>query len=297
MHPILLNFSIWNRHIEITAYSFFMVVAALIIVCLGSLISFHRGLPARKTALWFLITSCSFPVGARLLHVATNTGFYMQNPERLLSLQPAGFALYGGLILAALVGLVTGYLLKLDIWRLADSITPALGLGIGAMRIGCYMNGCCFGEQTTLPWGVAFPSGSPSATYQFANNLKIGGLGILFQSPHVLPVHPTQLYEMLAGLVGAVIALWLLRRKATNGTAFMAFLLWFTAFRWFDYYLRVPASTLSVAGWFYPVFYGVLMMTCIAVIIRRTLYSGAPHNNVPIKHPSVTETAAESKAG
>ena len=69
-------------------------------------------------------------------------------------------------------------------------LAPTVGLGIGLGRIGCFLNGCCFGTPTDLPWGVTFPEGS-IPDYIFHNQA----------------IHPAQLYSSLYGF-----ALFFLRR-------------------------------------------------------------------------------------
>ena len=49
-------------------------------------------------------------------------------------------------------------------------------------RVGCFLNGCCYGRPTTLPWGVKFPPGS-FASLEFGDT----------------PVHPSQLYNAVVG--------------------------------------------------------------------------------------------------
>lgn len=266
MYPLLISFELWGQVVEIQAYGFFMAVAVFVIVFLGLLSAARRGLPRRDTMSCLLIMSLAALIGARLLHVVINLGLYQREPQRVFSLQLTGFSLYGGLILAAISGIVTCRMLRLNIWRLADSTAPALGLGIAITRLGCFLNGCCFGKETSLPWGITFPAGSPAVLYQTYNNIS-DSLSFFFISP--LPVHPTQLYELAAALAGAGLAVYLLRRQSVNGTAFLGFMIWFTAFRWFNYYLRVPPSTLSVSPKFYPVFYGLVELLLIGMLFKR----------------------------
>ena len=94
-------------------------------------------------------------------------------------------AVIGGVMLAIAVILLYGRYHKVPIRHYLDTL--AIGLLVALMfgRVGCFLNGCCYGRPTDLPWGVRFPQGLP---------------------PTLVAVHPTQLYEAAALFVFA----WLL---------------------------------------------------------------------------------------
>jgi prolipoprotein diacylglyceryltransferase len=88
----------------------------------------------------------------------------------------------------------------------------------------------------------------------------------------VLPVHPTEIYELLAAGIGLFLASFLIRKKAPDGIAFLSFGIWFMAFRWFDYYLMVLPRTFQASPYFYPILYGFLIILC-GVFVGQKLYS------------------------
>ncbi|MCA9078938.1 MAG: prolipoprotein diacylglyceryl transferase [Planctomycetaceae bacterium] len=120
----------------------------------------------------------------------------------------------GGLVLigAMLGGAVgfTGFCLirKIPARPLLDVITPSIFIGVGFGRIGCLLNGCCFGDRCDLPWGIEFPQGSTTF-----NILAMRG----FLDPaagHTMPLHPTQIYSSLNGFILALTtALFFWHRK------------------------------------------------------------------------------------
>ena len=69
---------------------------------------------------------------------------------------------------------------------------------------GPAVTGLLFGEVTSLPWGVTFPNGSPAWSYQLAT----GETGLLGFTGAVHPVHPTQIYEIIAAAVFGALAVW-----------------------------------------------------------------------------------------
>ncbi|NPV91263.1 MAG: hypothetical protein HPY50_10890 [Firmicutes bacterium] len=256
MQPVLWRFG----GITLNSYPMFLALAGLTLVVLASLLASRRGIPYRRSLPILLLMGLAALVGARLLNYLVRPELYAE-PYRLYGLQAYGFSLYGGLVLAVLAGGAVCLLAGVSIPGLADATAPGLGLSIAIMRVGCFLAGCCFGNPTELPWGVVFPMFSLPHRAQ----IRDGEINI-FGAPD--PVHPTQLYELLAALCcGAVAYLVLKSRKAAPGTAFAAFFLLFSAFRWFDLGLRYQISS-SLTPWFYPALYGTICFLAAFYIIR-----------------------------
>ena len=289
MHPVLLTLHFGSTEVVLGAYSTFYTLAWLVALALGTVIAWRRGLPWRRAFLLYVVALVIGIIGARLLDVATNWGAYADDPALAYSLGFRGFSLYGGLILAIAAGALMARPLRVPLWRLADSAVPAMAAALVLMRTGCFLNGCCFGTVTSLPWGVTFPTGSPAWSYQLAS----GQSGVLGFTGLVLPVHPTQIYEMIAALALCGVALWLMPRRhrgagasptgsgvaggaedragrrAVDGLPFLVFILGFTLFRVAEYYLRARSLTATASGWFYPALYAVIIAGIAAVLAWR----------------------------
>jgi phosphatidylglycerol:prolipoprotein diacylglycerol transferase len=129
-------------------------------------------------------------VGARLAYVLFHLGEFQDdwlrsiNPFGSTQFGIAGLNLYGGIILAVFFSFLYLRAKKLSTLATFDIIAPTVGLGLIFTRIGCFLNGCCFGTPTDMPWGVVFPEGS--IPYY------------VFGSQHL---HPSQLYSSLYGLI------------------------------------------------------------------------------------------------
>ncbi len=93
--------------------------------------------------------------------------------------------------------------------------------------------------------------------------------GVLVFGREVSPAHPTQLYEALASLVGAWLALSLLRRCGGDGNAFLAFVAWYSGFRLLNHFLRVPGAGLVVPDLFYPAVYGGVALVSLTMLLVR----------------------------
>jgi phosphatidylglycerol:prolipoprotein diacylglycerol transferase len=76
-----------------------------------------------------------------------------------------GLSMFGGLVLAILCSIIYLRLKKLNVQRIADIVAPSIMLGLGVARIGCFLNGCCFGEPTQSCLGVIFPPDSPAGYF------------------------------------------------------------------------------------------------------------------------------------
>ena len=260
MNPVL-TFETGGLAVHVTTYRFFMLAAAATVVGLGLLIAARRGLPWRQSLPCLLAAAAAVPVGARLFDLATKPDLYGEHPERLVATDLAGFSMFGGLILAAATGTLVCRWLRLDLARMADSVAPGLALGIALMRVGCFEAGCCFGKAADLPWAVIFPRGSEAHLHQ------IVGSGWLALAAEPRPVHPTQLYELSAALAGALLTSLLISRGVANGSAFLALVAWYSAFRLLNHLLRVPGAGLAVPEWFYPALYATTGLVALGALL------------------------------
>lgn len=176
-----------------------------------------RGIaPEAVYDLVFYIIASSI-AGARLLFVALNAEYYLRNPLNVLKIWEGGLVLYGGVLSAFVVSILYLKKKQLPVWSFADIVAPSLALGFALGRIGCFLNGCCYGIVSES-FGVRFPARQcPPAYYQqTAQGLIPPG------SAHSLPVLPTQLYESAACLF----ILLVLLRTERAGAHFNGFLFW-----------------------------------------------------------------------
>jgi len=112
----------------------------------------------------------------------------------------SGLVWYGGFFLGTLAVLLVLHRRRLPPWLTADATAPALALGYGIGRIGCFLVGDDYGVPTDLPWGVEFPRGLPPT---YAGSLRSFGVELPADVPdtELLTVHPTQLYETALALL------------------------------------------------------------------------------------------------
>ncbi len=146
-------------------------------------------------------------LGARIFYVAANWNEFSNNPWEIVRIDHGGLVFYGGFIGAALAMLAYGYWKKLPKGAYADTLAVGVPLGHAMGRIGCFLNGCCWGRECSLPWGVTFPFGSEPFKQQLDDKI------IPTTSTSALPVHPTQLYEAVGLLLLCALMWWWFRKK------------------------------------------------------------------------------------
>ena len=119
-------------------------------------------------------------VGAKVWHVLDTPSEFREIGWRVLW-DSAGFAWFGGLVFGIGALVIQGWRAKIGGLRTLDLAAPAAAIGYGIGRIGCFLSGDgCYGLPTNLPWGMSFPNGI---------------------EPTFVRVHPTPLYELIAGLL------------------------------------------------------------------------------------------------
>ena len=143
----------------------------------------------------------------------------------------SGLTLYGGIILAVIVTAL--YLKKneLSIPKYMDLIAPSLGIGEFLTRIGCFLNGCCFGKPTEAWFGVVFPESS-AAGYFYPG----------------VALHPAQLYNSLTGLAIFAILVKTERYKKFDGFSALLFFILYSAGRFTIDFFRHYESRLKIRG-------------------------------------------------
>jgi len=188
-----------------------------------------------------LTAALSGVVGARFFHLMQHVQLTLAHPHLLLRLH-GGTTSWGAYIAGTL-----GFVLYLRargraVWPHADLLASCLGLGPFIGRWACFLNGCCFGKMSQLPWAVRFPRFS----FPYKAQLDAGMIDI--DSRLSLPVHPVQLYSAVVGLLLFVAAsrFWA-RWRSRPGLTFAFYWFLYAAVRFSSEFLRgdVPRPVLS----------------------------------------------------
>ncbi|QDV35200.1 prolipoprotein diacylglyceryl transferase [Tautonia plasticadhaerens] len=165
-------------------------------------------------ALWLIVGGL---VGARLFYVVQHRES-VDSPLDAFKVWEGGIVLYGSGLGAAAAFLLFWRRRRFPFAPMLDVAAPAVALGVALGRIGCFLNGCCYGDTCDLPWAVSFPQG----TLPWMDQVRSG---LIDQAAlRSLPVHPTQLYSALDGLIlaGLLLAYYPLRRRDGEVMALLA---------------------------------------------------------------------------
>lgn len=261
MHPELIYIKTAFGLIKISSYAFFLWVAVLVMT-----VGFYRrcrahALSRRKS---FIVSAGMISiavVGARLFHIATNISLYQKHPIQIFTLNANGFSLYGAILLVGIAGFLTARFTSFPIWKVSDEMVPYIGISIVTARIGCFLNGCCFGKVSNLPWAVRFPIFSAAHLYQIST-----GQTNLMTS---LPVHPTQLYEAFGALISVFLAMRVHKKKKVNGSGILVFVASLSVVRFIIHYVRVfPDSFVGIAPLF-PLLYVGILFFCLSLLFQK----------------------------
>ena len=176
-----------------------------------------------------------------------------------------GLTYYGGLVFATISGV---WLLRRDgfpVWKATDLSAVGIAVGLGFGRMGCLLAGCCFGQQSSGAWALAFPPRSAASEVQF----KLGQLDSASLWSH--PVHATQVYESAASfLVAAICMFYVQSRKRYDGEVFVWFLSLYAIARFVLEFWRADdrggAMGLSTSQWI-----GVAIVAAAVALHRRRM--------------------------
>lgn len=159
MHPILLKLGPFN------IYSYGVMVA--IGFSLAVVLAYNRapkfGMDRDKIVDYIILLLASGVVGARILYVLLNFRQYVANPMEILNLSRGGLVWYGGFGAGLLASIWFAKRNKLDFWSISDLMIPYIALGQAFGRMGCCLNGCCYGIMA--PHNFLFGERHPTQVY------------------------------------------------------------------------------------------------------------------------------------
>jgi phosphatidylglycerol---prolipoprotein diacylglyceryl transferase len=258
-----------------TLYSFgLMVILGFMAgVFLAAKLARERGLPGEAFvdgAIWMLFAGVA---GARLLFIALNWRTYSADPLEAAAIWRGGMSFHGGAVAGVLAGVLFMRRQKLPLLAMADAAAPAMALGYAVGRIGCFLNGCCYGGPTDLPWGLHFPEAI---------------------DPHLL-YHPAQIYASIINLGLAAALVFAYRRPHRAGQVMALYAGGYSVYRFFIEAMRkgVTAEELALG------LTGAQVFSLFAIIAAAVWWfwlrrhaPPAPENPVPTPSASTVGSSA-----
>ncbi|MDG5815027.1 prolipoprotein diacylglyceryl transferase [Chitinispirillales bacterium ANBcel5] len=230
MQPVL--FDVFS--FPIPSYGLMLALSFLVGIWLASWRAGKMGLNSNLMADVGFYVIISAIVGSRLYYVFLHYDKFrgnivnIFNPFQDGSVGIDGLVMYGGVIGAIIAAVLFFKIKKAPFLPYADAAAPSLGIGIFLTRIGCFLNGCCYGAAVVAErlFSVSYPhNNSPAGSYQ------------AYVNAHAL--EPSQIYESVGGLVMALIVLAAGRMKTFAGFQFYLAGLLYSVLRFFVDYSRV----------------------------------------------------------
>ncbi len=232
LHPVLFKIGAF----ELRAYGFMLALSFLAGIWLATKRAKKRGIDPNHIMDVSVVIIISSIVGSRLLYVIFHLdefrGRWLDTINPFQSdgqIGIAGLTLLGGVVLSFISCMLYLYIKKLSFLKFADIIVPSVALGIFLTRIGCYLNGCCFGLPCDGAVCVEFPHHSAA--------------GSVFPNQSLIP---TQLYSSLYGLFMLVALLYLERHQRFTGFLFYWFLVLYGISRFTIDFFRFYESSMVV---------------------------------------------------
>lgn len=220
MLPILIKIG----PITIRTYGFMFAMGVLLGLLVALKLAKREGIERNQYTDYIFYMMIASLLGAKLLLLVTNLGYYLRYPGELKYLAVSGGTYYGGLLAALIFSAWYIPRKKLPFRRYADVTAPGVALGHFLGRLGCFAAGCCWGRHAPgFPGAVKFCS-------EKAHSLT----GV----PLNVPLYPTQIVESVLNLFNFVFLFWLFKRRKFTGQIIVFYLLNYSLIRFIVEYFR-----------------------------------------------------------
>jgi phosphatidylglycerol:prolipoprotein diacylglycerol transferase len=170
-----------------------------------------------------IIVAVAALIGGRAYHVIDQWVLYKDDPLKIILPPYSGLGVYGGIATGLIAVILYARYKRLQFWRWADIIAPALFAMEAVARWGNFFNQELYGTPTTLPWGIPIDCVHRILAYPCGDAF-----------PESTRFHPLFLYESLSGLLGAAFLIWLgfhARKRLRAGDLILIFFIWYSIVR------------------------------------------------------------------
>ncbi|MEO0281408.1 MAG: prolipoprotein diacylglyceryl transferase [candidate division WOR-3 bacterium] len=258
MHRIIFHFG------NITLYSYGLMQAIGFLASLLVIFQLSKKSKISKDVLfdlsvWVIIGGI---IGARIWFVVENFNIYKDEILSIIKIWEGGMVFYGGFFGGVIAGLIYIKRNHLDLLKVGDIFMTSFPLGIFFGRIGCFLNGCCYGKISET-FGLRFPRENFPPPYQ--EQLEKGLI-----KPDVccsLPVIPTQLVESFTMLIVFFILYYLYnRKKFFDGFIFYSFFIIYGIERFLVDFLREYSKNALVFK-----FFSLSQITSLLIILFSSI--------------------------
>ncbi|MCF6158330.1 MAG: prolipoprotein diacylglyceryl transferase [wastewater metagenome] len=228
--------------LPIYSYGFMLMVAFIAAITVARWRAKRANIDPNKITDLGIYLVCAGIFGARLFFIIQFFDNYKDNLLSIFKIYEGGLVYYGGLFAGIIAGVFFIKKHRLPFLKVLDIVIPSGALGLAFGRIGCFLNGCCFGKVAHhLPWAVQFPKttdtagfidGSPAFLHQYELGL------VQLSDTHSLLVHPSQLYSFLSNAALFFILCVFSKYRKKDGEVFLLFGILYPVIRFFMEALR-----------------------------------------------------------
>ena len=192
-------------------------------------------------------------LGGRLGYVLFyKADYYLAHPLDIFKVWQGGMSFHGGFLGVTLAMVLFAYQRKRTWLQVTDFVAPMVPTGLAAGRLGNFINGELWGRVTSpdAPWAMLFQSASPDDAIWLAKHPQLAAqwhLADVFAKYHMLPRHPSELYEIALEGVTLFLVLWFFTRKPRPvGAASAVFLIGYGLARFIVEFAREPDDFLGL---------------------------------------------------
>jgi phosphatidylglycerol:prolipoprotein diacylglycerol transferase len=286
-------------HVAIRWYGMMLLLGFLAGMLLARRLARRERVPPESIydlALWALVSGL---LGARLWFVLENPQVLAEETNvfrlvlKILNFTDGGLVYYGGVVAPILVLWWWFRRHRLPTLKMLDILMPAAMLGLAFGRVGCFLNGCCFGRECAPQFPLALQRPADSATWWFqVHHHQVDRTATWSNA-----VYPTQLMSALdAGLL-CLLLLWLFRYKKRDGDILAATMLLYPPVRFVEEWLRAHESISMVGAISVAQVMSILAMVsgALMLVLRRRRPLAGAYVPPPPPSESAPPNAAATK--
>lgn len=242
MHPVLLR---WNGP-TIYSYGFCMAIAMLIIYLVAWKRSRAFGIEPNDALEFIFVFFIAGIIGSRLFYVMQYLTTYWDAPWKIFMIYEGGLVWHGGFLVAAMSGFWMARKKGLPVLTLCDFFAPLIPLGHAIGRVGCFLNGCCYGRITTTGYGILFPG-------DFAERI------------------PVQHYAAGFLITLSLFLFWLSSKKHSSGQILLDYILLYSMFRFFiEFYRGDQVAFLSLTPPQWTCIFLFIVALVMTLVLRKS---------------------------
>jgi len=236
MYPIICQIG------PFTVYSYGLAMALAFLVCifLARIQAPRAGIDPNKVFDLSFLVLIGGIIGGRFLYVVLNLSYFLEYPKEISMLHRGGLAWFGAITFATMAGIIFFKRNKWHVLKSIDFFAPYIALGHAIGRIGCFLNGCCYGRPAS--WGIYFPA-------------------------HDARLIPTQLISTLYLIIIFLILRFLQKKPHKPGEIFFSYLLFSSLARFLNEFLRADTPEILVGLTIFQIISVFLILGSLYAII------------------------------